>query len=164
MRVVVSDTSPICYLVLIGEAALLEKLYGRILIPQAVYDELQRPQAPEELRRWIASAPDWVDVISTADASISPLVSASLGGGERSAIGLALKMKADLLLIDERAGSAEAQRLGLTVSGTLGVLARSAERGFIRLVPVLDRLLATNFRVHPEIIRQLILEEARRLG
>ena len=62
MRVVVSDTSPIRYLVLIGEADLLERLYGRILIPHAVSVELQTQQTPEAVRTWMHAAPSWVEV------------------------------------------------------------------------------------------------------
>lgn len=67
MRVVVSDTSPIRYLVLIGEAELLQKLYGRILIPQVVREELQQPHTPEMVRLWVQAGPSWVEVVSTSD-------------------------------------------------------------------------------------------------
>jgi predicted nucleic acid-binding protein len=82
-----------------------------------------------------------------------------LDSGERAAIALALDWKADLLLMDERAGAKEARRLGLTVTGTLGVLVRGAERRFIKLAPALEKLRHTNFRVAPEIIRQLLPED-----
>jgi predicted nucleic acid-binding protein len=73
-------------------------------------------------------------------------------------------LKADLLLMDERAGAREARRLGLTVTGTLGVLVRGAERGFVELALALGKLQQTNFRVAPEMIQQLLLEDDRRAG
>jgi|HubBroStandDraft_4_1064222.scaffolds.fasta_scaffold119462_2 predicted nucleic acid-binding protein len=129
MRVIVSDTSPIRYLVLIGEASLLEQLYGRILIPLAVYAELQQPQTPDVVRAWAQAVPAWVEVIAESAPVTTDSVSSALDSGERAAIALALDLKADLLLMDERAGAREARRLGLTVTGTLGVLVavRSAD-------------------------------------
>lgn len=162
MRVVVSDTSPVRYLVLVNEADLLQKLYGRILIPQAVYAELQQAHTPDLVRLWIQSAPAWVEVVSTNDVSSLNLVSSSLDEGERQAIALAFDLKADLLLMDERAGIEEARRLGLAATGTLGVLVLGAERGILSLAPVLEELRRTNFRVRPEIIREILLYETSR--
>jgi len=64
--------------------------------------------------------------------------------------------------MDERLGAAEARRLGLTVTGTLGVLARASERGFVSLVPALEKLLSTNFRVSPTVVYQLLRDEQER--
>jgi predicted nucleic acid-binding protein len=165
MRVVVSDTSPIRYLVLIGEAGLLEKLYGRIFIPSAAYAELHAEHTPQPVRAWMQSEPPWVEVIVNRPflgASGENLVSSALDSGERAAIMLALEMKADLMVMDERAGVEEARRLGIAVTGTLGVLARGAERGLVNLSSSLEKLQATNFRVRPEMIRQVLLDEANR--
>jgi predicted nucleic acid-binding protein len=159
MRVIVSDTSPIRYLVLIGEADLLEKLYSRILIPRAVYEELQQPATPDVVRDWAKTVPAWVEVIPDPSASAAFSISSALDSGERSAIALALDWRADLLLMDERAGAREARRLGLTVIGTLGVLVRGAERGYIELPAALAKLQRTNFRAAPEILRKLLLED-----
>jgi len=162
MRVVVSDTSPIRYLVLIGEGDLLRRLYSRILIPQAVHAELQIPNTPDEVRAWVLAAAPWVDVIPASQNPSESLVTASLDAGERAAIALALDRKADLLLMDERAGVEEARRLGLTATGTLGILARGAERGLIDLPGALERLRRTNFRIRPEILEQLLQQDANR--
>lgn len=88
------------------------------------------------------------------------LVSSSLDPGERQAIALALHLNADLLLMDDRAGVEEARRLGRFATGTLGVLARGAERGFVGLVSALEKLQQTNFRVRPGILRELLAEDA----
>jgi predicted nucleic acid-binding protein len=76
--------------------------------------------------------------------------------GERDAILLALQLKADLILMDEREGVDEARRLGLMVTGTLGVLDRAAERGLIELAPVIARLRKTNFRIDPVLLQRLL--------
>jgi predicted nucleic acid-binding protein len=106
------------------------------------------------------SPPSWVQIVPDAASSPLSLISASLGAGETNAILLGLNIQADLVLMDERAGAEEARRLGLTVTGTLGILARCAELGWISLRPTLERLLKTNFRAHPQLIRAMLLADA----
>src|SRR5947199_4208853 len=59
---VVLDTSPVCYLFLIGEVEILPALYDRLLVPPAVVAELGDPEAPQALRNWMASPPAWLEV------------------------------------------------------------------------------------------------------
>jgi hypothetical protein len=61
---VVADTSPPNYLVLIGEDRLLAELYGKVIIPGAVLQELQHPKAPLAVRRWLSGGPAWLFVQS----------------------------------------------------------------------------------------------------
>ncbi len=160
-RVVISDTSPVRYLVLIGQVELLPALYTEVLIPEAVADELQQPATPEPVRRWIAHRPSWLQVVPpTARPASASLV--DLDRGEHEAIVLALHLKADLVLMDEREGVEEARRLGLIVTGTLGVLDRAAERGLIELVPAIARLRQTNFRIDPSLLDRLLAADGRR--
>ncbi len=82
--IVVADTSPINYLVLIQEIDILPEMYGRVLVPWVVREELRRQAAPEMVRAWIANAPAWLEVrvpTNTADDSL-----AKLDAGERDAI------------------------------------------------------------------------------
>jgi predicted nucleic acid-binding protein len=60
--IVVSDTSPVCYLVLIDGIDLLQNLYGRVIIPQAVYKELTAVRSPVKVQAWIAQHPKWIEV------------------------------------------------------------------------------------------------------
>jgi predicted nucleic acid-binding protein len=101
-------------------------------------------------------------VTQTSQAHFENLVSSALHAGERAAITLALAIEADLMLMDVRAGVEEARRLGIAVTGTPGVLARGAERGLISLPTSLARLQSTNFRARPEILRQILLNHAKR--
>jgi predicted nucleic acid-binding protein len=106
--VVVADTSPINYLVLIEQIDLLKQLYARILIPPAVLAELKHPVAPKPVREWADNAPKWVEVLSPK----SSLILAHLDPGESEAIALASELHAEVVLIDEQAGRQEAVRRG----------------------------------------------------
>ena len=120
-RVVISDTSPLRYLVLIGQADLLPALYAEVLIPETVAEELNQSATPEPVRHWLAHRPAWLQVVPLT-ASTTLVSMADLDPGEHDAILLALHLKADLVLMDDREGVEEAKRLGLIVTGTLGVL------------------------------------------
>jgi predicted nucleic acid-binding protein len=160
-RVVISDTSPLRYLVLIGDAEVLPSLYSEIFVPEIVAAELRHAPTPEPVRQWIDRAPSWLRVVNppTIDNGLSI---ERLDPGERDAILLALHLKADLVLMDERDGVEEARRLGLLVTGSLGVLDRAAERGLIELGPALAKLRETNFRIDPDLIQRVLDTDAKR--
>jgi predicted nucleic acid-binding protein len=158
---VVADTSPINYLVLLEHEALLPRLYTRILLPPAVIDELLDPEAPETVRRWAAHLPLWCEV--RRPAALSPGEALEhLGAGEQEAMLLAVEQHADVLLIDEEDGRRAALARALSVTGTLGVLERAAERGLIDLPSTLTRLLTTSFRVREELIQAALARDAAR--
>lgn len=137
-------------------------LYGRVLIPDSVVTELNHPRTPDAVKQWIASHPAWLEVVPVPPSA--PDVMPHLDRGERDTILLALKIKADLVLMDEREGVEEATRLGLTVTGTLGVQDRAAEKGLVDLPHALTRLRATNFRVSPLLLEELMAHHALRQG
>ena len=150
--IVVSDTSPLNYLVLIELQNILPALFDRILIPEAVRRELQSPAAPELIRKWLATEPDLLEArrVSAIDSDL-----AHLGPGEREAIALALSLPAGLVLLDERRGRQASREHGLAVSGTLRVLDLAARRGLIGLSDALKRLEQTTFRVTPHLLRRI---------
>jgi predicted nucleic acid-binding protein len=154
MRLVVADTSPIRYLIRIGEIDLLPRLFEKIFLPSVVADELRHPSAPAAVRDWMKQPPDWLEVLPVKDIDDPALW--ALDDGERSAIALGLSLKADLILIDERKGAAVALRKGFEITGTLGVLDLAAERGLVDLAAALARLRDTNFRCRPELFDALL--------
>lgn len=87
--IVVSDTSPINYLVLIDEIELLTQLFGQVIIPQAVLDELQKEGTPDVVKNWADNCPVWLNVRNATkiDQTIA------LGAGEREAISLAEEIR-----------------------------------------------------------------------
>lgn len=117
-------------------------------------EELRHPSAPTAVRAWMQDLPEWVKVV-TAPEGDDPMLG-ELDPGERAAISLGLSLKADLILIDERKGTAVALMKGLEATGTLGVLDLAATRGLVNLREALDRLTKTNFRYRPQLITALL--------
>jgi predicted nucleic acid-binding protein len=158
--IVIADSTPLHHLILIDQTDLLPVLFDRILIPPAVFEELQRHETPDPVRHWIADPPSWLQVQalgSTPDPTLD-----YLDPGERQAIALAEELRADQLLLDDADARREAARRRLPFIGTLGVLREAARREFLDLRPVLAELLETSFYVHPDLIESLLEEEARR--
>src|ERR1022692_1851978 len=154
MLLVVADTSPIRYLVEIGHIGLLPQLFERIFIPSLVYDELRHPAAPTPVRAWANALPAWLEVLSVAvsdDPAFQPL-----DDGEKSALTLGMTLGADLILIDDRKGAAVALQKGFQITGTLGFLTRSAQRGLLDLTDALERLKRTNFYYRQELFDDIL--------
>ena len=158
--IVVADSSPLRYLILIEHTHVLPALYGRVLIPPAVSKELNRQRTPPSVRAWTAHKPTWLEI--RAPLRPPDELTARLGTGERQAIALAEELVADAVLLDDWAARLEAQRRHLTVLGTLRVLADAAEMGYADLRVALDRLQQTNFRARPGLIQALLKLNAGR--
>lgn len=154
MRLVVADTSPLRYLVQIGQIDLLPRIFEKTFLPLAVADELRHPSAPPAVRGWMQQPPAWLEVIPVVEVD-DPALDA-LDRGERSAIALGLSLEADLILIDDRKGAVVARDKGFEVTGTLGVLDLAARRGLVDLVDVFDRLKGTNFRYRQSLFDALL--------
>ena len=150
---VVSNTSPLCYVTLIGHAEILPKLYGSIHITQKVLEELRHPEAPPSVRDWAATPPDWLKIHSDPKEPDQTL--AALDPGERSALLLSEQIRSDVVLLDESAARALGVQRGLKVTGTLGVLCDAAQCGLLKLPAALDLLRRTNFRASPELWKSL---------
>jgi predicted nucleic acid-binding protein len=127
---VVSNTSPLRYLVAAGQADLLAKLFGTIVIPTAVEREILDPHAPTSVQHWMAQRPPWLQVREVLRAPDAELTG-QLHLGEAEAIQLAQELRADALIMDERRGRQVASGRGITVIGVLGMLRESYRRGFI---------------------------------
>jgi len=142
--IVVADTGPLHYLILLDHVELLHRFYGQVVVPDAVAIELSSPSAPSPVRDWMARAPPWLSVVPVESDRVRAITD-DLDLGERAAIALAATIHADLLLIDEAAGRAEARRRNLRVTGTLGVLRVAAELGLVDVLGLIVRIKATSF-------------------
>ncbi|WP_448572393.1 DUF3368 domain-containing protein [Trichothermofontia sp.] len=151
---VVADTSPISYLVVIGHIDLLPRLFETITIPETVRDELNASKAPLVVQTWIASPPTWLSLQSTAPSPDSELL--KLDAGERAAISLAETLKADLILLDDLAARRVAANRRLAFTGVLGILDRAAIRGWVDFADAIAQLQQTNFRASSVLIQALV--------
>lgn len=158
MRLVIADTSPINYLLLIGHIDILPALSDRVVLPAVVCNELRHPKAPSVVADWIANPPDWVEIRQVP--SQNPTHSSiDLDPGEEDAIALAIELQADLLLMDDEEGVFVARSKGLEVIGTLGLLSRAARRGLVDRADALQRLKRTNFRCRQDVMDQFLTDE-----
>lgn len=152
--IVVADTSPICYLLLIGGIDLLPQLYGRVLIPQIVQQELADERSPAIVQAWISQPPSWLVIQTVNVPSDSDLD--NLDPGERAAIVLAEQQGADLIIIDELSGRRVALSRQFRVTGLLGVLDEAARQNLIDLPGAITRLQQTTFRASLKLIESLL--------
>jgi predicted nucleic acid-binding protein len=152
--VVVADTSPLNYLILLGHGEVLELIYGSVMAPRAVITEMLHLDAPTPVRSTAANPPAW---LQTADVNqIDDTLPIELGAGEREAISLALEVNADILLIDEFAGRRQAEARNLTVTGTLAVLLQASLLGHLHFPAELQRLIDGGFRVSPRVAAHML--------
>jgi uncharacterized protein len=157
--IVISDTSVITNLSAIQHLHLLHQLYSQVITPEAVYRELTETDPPVPGTLEVQSAP-WLEIRQVSDRSVVDRLQheTRLDLGESEAIALALELNADLLLIDERRGRAEADRLGLRITGLLGILVEAKRRNLIAAVkPLMDAVIATSeFRVSSALYNQIL--------
>ena len=158
--IVVADTGPLRYLVLIGRAEMLPRLFGPVSVPATVADELRHPNSPDAVRAWAAGPPPWLAVYPDPAEPAPEL--RRLDPGERAAIALAHALGAGLLLMDDRAGVAAARARGCLVTGTLGVLVEAAGQGLLDLTAAFAALRATNFHHSPALLDALLAEDRAR--
>jgi hypothetical protein len=153
--IIVSDTSPITNLAAIGQLDLLRQLYSRVIIPEAVYNQMVDinkivPGAVEvKTLSWIQTQ----TVINSLQVTEIQENNQSIHLGEAEAIILSLEIKADLLLMDERRGRIVATNYGINITGLLGVLIQAKKQGLIPAIkPLIDQLITqANFRVNPQL-------------
>ncbi len=141
--IVVSNTSPLTNLAAIGQFALLRELYNELHIADGVWDELNAGGKRWPGRDEVAAA-NWVQRHTVQNQALVIALRRDLDRGEAESIALALELSADLTILDEAEGRHAAQRLGLHITGTVGVLLEAKSKGAVRLVrPHLDALRQT---------------------
>jgi uncharacterized protein len=128
--IVVADASPLIALCRIGKVELLHQLFGLLVVPDAVWQEVAVDHSQKIGAHQIISA-HWIEKRSVVDLSLVELLRQDLGAGESEAIVLAREIHADLLLIDERRGRTAAKCLGIRCTGLVGLLLEARRRGII---------------------------------
>jgi predicted nucleic acid-binding protein len=164
VRLIIADTGPINYLVLIGNIDLLPALFETVILPSVVQAELTDPDAPPLVRNWIADPPVWLHVHEMPSRQSGQASVEGLDEGETAAIALAISLDADLLLMDDRKGVIVARGKGLRVTGTLGVLDLGAQRGLVNFAHAVNCLRRTTFRIPEALLNSLIKKHAPQGG
>ena len=158
---VVSNTSPLLNLAIIGQLSLLRQQFGQILMPTGVLEELRVEEAlPGSAQLRDAIAAGWLQVQEVENQELVQLLRRDLDRGEAEAIALALQLQADWTLVDEREGRKIAKRLGLRVTGILGILLRAWHAGDLSSFPeVINQLREqAGFRIAPALLEEILRE------
>lgn len=160
--IVVCDTSPICYLLLIEQIQILPQLFNQITIPLAVQNELLTEQTYNQIQSWLVNPPAWVN-IQTVPQLLDNLPT-KLGLCEQEAISLAVSVQASLIILDDWDARQAALVQGLTVTGLLGVLYKAGTQGLLDFYNAIDRLQQTSFRASPALIQQFLERYSNHVG
>ena len=152
--IVVSDTSPITNLLQIQQLDLLQKLFDKVIITPQVYHELCELKPQKEILDTLV----WISISEPHNKFLIADLEKRIDSGEASSIALAVELKADYLLMDEHKGRGEAEKLGLKITGIIGVLLRAKSEKHILLVkPILDKLQTeVGFRIHPSLYQKAL--------
>jgi predicted nucleic acid-binding protein len=156
--IVVTDTSPLNYLVLVESVDVLPRLFSDVYTAPEVLRELRHERAHAAVQAWASSPPGWLRVLAPSTRLAD---TARLDPGEADAISLAKQLTA-AVLIDERKGRRVAERLGLVTVGTLAVIELAAERKLLELRPVLDALQRTSCRIPEGFVEAALARAAAR--
>lgn len=157
---IVSNASPLIGLARIGKIDILPRLYGSILVPTAVWEEVVVRGAGQPGADQIASAP-WVESRVPQNHSLVRALQQDLDAGEAAAIALALEVQPVFLLMDERLGRETARHLGMCCLGTVGVLVEAKRKG---LLPTVGECLfalrdVAGFHLNEALVRKVISDE-----
>lgn len=159
----VSDAGPLIHLSWIDQLDLLRTLFDEVVAPLAVRDEVLRagPDVPGVAAIRGAFAAGWLTMQPVADPTAVGMLTAELDRGEAEAIVLMREARADVLLLDERRARGHAQREGLPMAGTIGILRLARDRGLVPAVaPLLEELRRRGFRVGAELVERVRREDA----
>jgi len=147
---VISNTSPLFYLYQLEQLDVLQKLYGFIVVPEAVVYELRAGQVQGERVPDLNDYP-WIIVRSVQMPWMVRLIT-DFGAGEAEVLALALEEPHSLVLLDDRLARKVAQLQNLRMTGTAGILVKAKHKGYIAAVaPLLDRLIQLDFRLSDEV-------------
>jgi predicted nucleic acid-binding protein len=152
--IIVSDTSPLCYLAELGHLDLLPRLYGLVHCPPEVLAECLHEKAPLRLRQWAESPPEWL-IIMGHSAWDEPLL-AEIDPGEAAAMKLYQDLHADYLLVDDLRARLVAHELGIQVKGLIGILADATLSGLVEFEDVIaDLKKLTSFHISESVLNKV---------
>ena len=152
MRKVVVNTTPLIALSHVGQLNILKKLYGEIIIPEAVYRELSVKEE-SVCKKTVDSSLDWIRVDTIENQMAKTMYRTQLHDGEVEVMILAKEIAADVVIIDDANAKKHAKYLDLPVTGTLGVLIKAKQKGYIdELKLVLQRMVENGIYISQSLI------------
>lgn len=152
MRKVVVNTTPLIALSHVGQLDVLKKLYGEIVIPEAVYRELSVKEE-SVCKRAVDCSLDWIRVDKIKNQMAKEMYKTQLHDGEVEVMILAKEIAADVVIIDDANAKKHAKYLELPVTGTLGVLIKAKEKNCINEVkPILQRMVESGIYISQSLI------------
>lgn len=155
--IVVSDAGPLIYLGSVGRLALLRDLFGRVVVPQQVWDEVVGAGAERPGSVAVAAA-SWIDVRTPSPSGLAERLADVLGAGEAAAIGLCLELQAELLCCDDLGARHVATAQGIRVVGTLGLLVRGKQAGLLDAVrPILETMVGMGLRASSSLVEEVLV-------
>lgn len=154
-ELVVSNTSPLLNLALVGRLELLSDQFESLVVPEIVRDELLAGErGVEELRAFLNDSD--VSIVPVSRDGLYVEFASSLDRGEAATLSYAVERNADLVLIDERDGRAVARRHDVSVTGVVGILLRAARQGDVEIEPALDELRDVGFWIGDDLYHRAI--------
>jgi predicted nucleic acid-binding protein len=151
---VISNNTALVALWVLGRLDLLRRLYGEVLIPQAVYDEFVATE--RALRQAALENAPWIKPVPLANPQRAR-VYIGLDLGEAEVLALAEERAARLVIVDELKGRRYAQRLELPLTGTLGLLLLAKEKGLVAgLASLLAELQDAGLYLDPDLVAQVL--------
>lgn len=151
---VILNNTPLVALWSLGHLTLLRDLYGEVIIPQAVYEEFLATE--RAVRQAALDEAPWIKITSLINPR-QALVYVGLDQGEAEVLALASEQSARLVIIDEYKGRRYAKRLGLPLTGTIGVLLTAKRNGLVSaLAPLIDQLLKEGLFLAPELVEKAL--------
>jgi predicted nucleic acid-binding protein len=157
---IVADTTVFRYLVVLEVTDILPALFGHVLIPPAVFNELQRASTPAVVRTWVANLPPWLRIQSLTTPP-EPRLS-DLGEGEQEALQLMQEQQARLFVTDDRQAYNAALARSIPVTRTLRVLEMAAERGLLDFPTIVTRLRTAGFYTPEDVVEEMLARDAER--
>lgn len=146
-RVIVSDTSCLIVLDNIGELHLLQHLYGQVVVTPTVAHEFGK------------DLPNWFDIVAPQNIALQKLLEESVDAGEAESIALAMETNGGTIILDDLRARKVATALGLTITGTLGVVASAKRQGIIPAArPIFEKIQSTDFRLTKSFIEAILYE------
>lgn len=162
--IVIADAGPLIALSRIEQLDLLKRLFGRVLVTEEVQPEvLPAADYPGKAAIVLAMDRGWLELSSPAAANWRPL-NPGIDAGESSAIAAALQLPGSLLIIDDRAGRAEAKAHGVQIIGTAGLIGLAKLRGLVPGArPLLEALTPAGYFLHPSVIATVLTDLGERV-